>query len=409
MLRTELIETKTSNLVTKSNMLIEANYKLGVVEQKIILCLASNIQPNDSDFKTYTLEIKEFTKLLGLKGTPKYTELRQISKELMQKVFEIRIDKKIIQVAWLSYVAYNESEGTIDIRFDPFLRPYLLQLKREFTSYKLDNVVKIKSSYAIRIYELLKQYEKFQERTFLLTDLRKMLGAEDVYPAYGNFKQRVLLPAQKELKKKTDISFEIQEIKIGRRIDKIRFHITSRKKKKNKQLSFLEKNLEFKHTNSFFARAKKISLKMGFQLTDEILLKWENYGANKVIALLEKIQDRNDIDNPIGYITSVLKSDAKNTKVVNSSKEQLVFTHLTTYFRKTKEQLPYWFIKDKAIEEIQRHFQMEFQEAVILFENVKSALFEALNIKEPKLKNLTDDEFSKKKKALEERLKRYKK
>ena len=76
--------------------------------------------------------------------------------------------------------------------------------------------MKLKSSYAIRIYELLKQYEKLQERTFLLDELRKMLGAEDIYPAYGNFKQRVLLPAQKELKKKTDISFEIEEIKKGR-------------------------------------------------------------------------------------------------------------------------------------------------------------------------------------------------
>lgn len=70
-LATGMIETKTNNLVTKSNMLIEANYKLGVVEQKIILCLASNIQPTDSDFKTYTLPIKEFSKLLGLSGTPK--------------------------------------------------------------------------------------------------------------------------------------------------------------------------------------------------------------------------------------------------------------------------------------------------------------------------------------------------
>lgn len=70
-------------------------------------------------------------------------------------------------------------------------------IKKEFTSYKLENVVKLKSSYAIRIYELLKQYEKLQERTFLLDDLRKMLGAEDIYPAYGNFKQRVLMPAQK--------------------------------------------------------------------------------------------------------------------------------------------------------------------------------------------------------------------
>src|SRR5690606_2394906 len=110
MIDTKMVEASPNNLVTKSNMLIEANYKLGVVEQKIILCLASNIQPTDSDFKTYTLSIKEFNKLLGLKGNPKYTELRQITKELMQKVFEVRIDKKVIQVAWLSFVAYNETE-----------------------------------------------------------------------------------------------------------------------------------------------------------------------------------------------------------------------------------------------------------------------------------------------------------
>ncbi|GAA3333897.1 hypothetical protein GCM10020331_099750 [Ectobacillus funiculus] len=75
------------NLVTKSNLLIEANYRLGLVEQKIILCVASNIQPNDSDFKTYTFPVKEFHKLIGLKGSPKYTELRKITKELMRKVF----------------------------------------------------------------------------------------------------------------------------------------------------------------------------------------------------------------------------------------------------------------------------------------------------------------------------------
>ncbi|MFF2916838.1 replication initiation protein, partial [Bacillus velezensis] len=119
-------ETQNNHLVTKSNMLIEANYKLGVVEQKIILCLASHITPADSDFKTYTLPIQEFSDLLSLKGTPKYTELKQITKDLMKKVFEVRIKKKVIQVSWLSYVAYNETEGTVDIRFDPFLRPYLL-------------------------------------------------------------------------------------------------------------------------------------------------------------------------------------------------------------------------------------------------------------------------------------------
>ena len=269
---TELVEVNQNNFITKSNKLIEANYKLGVIEQKIILCLASNIQPTDSDFKTYTLPIKEFANLLGVKGQHKYSDLRRITKELMQKVFEVRIDKKVRQVAWLSYVAYNESEGKIDIRFDPFLRPYLLELKREFTSYKLENVVQLKSTYAIRIYELLKQYEKIKERTFLLNDLRKLLGAEEIYPAYGNFKQRVLIPAQKELKNKTDISFNLEEIKTGRRVTKVKFIIQSGKQNKEEQLKLFEENLEeFKSANSFTMRVKKLGLLIGIQLTDEMI------------------------------------------------------------------------------------------------------------------------------------------
>lgn len=381
-LPTELIEVNRNKFVTKSNRLIEANYKLGVVEQKIILCLASNIQPTDSDFKTYTLPIKEFTNLLGLKGTPKYTELRKITKELMQKVFEIRINKKVIQVAWLSYVAYNESEGTIDIRFDPFLRPYLLELKREFTSYKLENVVKLKSSYAIRIYELLKQYEKIQERTFSLSDLRELLGVDNLYPAYGNFKQRVLLPAQKELKNKTDISFKLEEIKNGRRVSKIKFIIQSVKHNKGEQLSLFEENLEeFQLANAFINRVKKLGLRMGVQLTDEVIHSWEKYGRENVLLLIEKVHDRKDIDNPIGYITTVLKASIVNKDPhLELSQNQMILPFLVSYFSKSKEPMSDWFITENAIKELQVHYSMEFDEATAKFEEIKDELFNELGV-----------------------------
>ncbi len=380
----ELVEVNQSNFVTKSNRLIEANYKLGVVEQKIILCLASNIQPTDSDFKTYTLPVKEFTSLLGLKGRPKYTELRRITKELMQKVFEVRINKKVIQVAWLSYVAYNESEGTIDIRFDPFLRPYLLELKREFTSYKLENVVQLKSTYAIRIYELLKQYEKIQERTFLLNDLRKLLGAEDIYPAYGNFKQRVLIPAQKELKSKTDISFELEEIKTGRRVTKVKFIIQSIKQnKEDEQLKLFEENLEeFKSANTFTTRVKKLGMLMGFTITDEMIHSWGKYGQENVLLLMEKLQYRNDIENPIGYITTVLKAlkTSEGAQLDSVSQDQRVLPYLISYFKRSKEPLSDWFIADMAIEELQKHYSMELDEATAKFEEIKEELYKVLGI-----------------------------
>lgn len=400
-----IVDANSNKLVTKSNMLIEANYKLGTVEQKIILCLASNIQPTDSDFKTYTLPIKEFNKLLGLKGNAKYAELRQITRELMQKVFEVRINKKVIQVAWLSYVAYNESEGTIDIRFDPFLRPYLLELKREFTSYKLENVVKLKSSYAIRIYELLKQYEKLEERSFLLTDLRKILGVEGIYPAYGNFKQRVLIPAQRELKRKTDINFEIEEIKVGRKVERVKFVILKGNRQTPKQIELFEHGLhEFQNVNAFKQRAQKLALSMGIKLNDKVLATWEKFDPDKVIDLMEQVQMRADIDNPIGYITTVLKSSTAEKEVVVGSESEKMLLHLISSFRKSNESKPAWFVKDLAIEELQNTFRLDKNEASIKFEDLKKELFAALNVEEQTDNEMSEEEVNKKKMELKQLL-----
>jgi plasmid replication initiation protein len=400
-----VVDSNIDKLVTKSNMLIEANYKLGVVEQKIILCLASNIKPSDADFKTYTLPIKEFNELLGLKGHPKYGELRKITKELMQKVFQVRINKKVIQVAWLSYVAYNESEGTIDIRFDPFLRPYLLELKREFTSYKLENVVKLKSSYAIRIYELLKQYEKLKERTFPLTELRKILGAEDIYPAYANFKQRVLVPAQKELQKKTDIHFEIEEIKLGRKTDKVKFIIVKDEKKQSSKPDIFEDRLnEFKSVNSFKQQVQKLAFSIGIKISDELIASWEKFGQDRVIELMKQVQMRPDIRNPIGYITTVLKASLPEETVAAEAESEKMLLHLISSFRKSNEPKPAWFIKDSAIEELQTKFGLESNVASTIFEDLKKELFEALNIKESAVKEMSEEEIEEKKKEIEELL-----
>lgn len=137
--------------------------------------------------------------------------------------------EEIVNVSWLSSSAYSKGSGIIRLCFDPKLKRFLLQLKSHFTNYRLENVVQLKSQYSIRIYELLKQYEKIGQRVFLLEELREILGIEEgEYVLYGNFKQKVLLVAQKELKGKTDLSFELEEIKVGHGVGKLRFYIKSK-------------------------------------------------------------------------------------------------------------------------------------------------------------------------------------
>jgi len=215
-------------LVRKSNFLIEASYKLSLTEQRIVMILASMIKPNDDEFKKYLLNIKDFATLLDLKHKDEYAQVQLVTKKLLTRAFTIKMSNATLQIGWLSSAKYLDGQGIVELCFDPQLKPYLLQLKDRFTSYRLKNVIQLRSSFSIRIYELLKQYEKLGERTFFMDNLRDQLGLEESqYKLYGDFKRKILLVAQAELAEKTDLSFEFEEIKVARRVGKIRFIITS--------------------------------------------------------------------------------------------------------------------------------------------------------------------------------------
>ncbi|PGT49953.1 hypothetical protein COD14_31485 [Bacillus cereus] len=106
---------KEYNIISKSNILIEANSRLNLIEQKMLLCLASNIEPNDKTFKTYTFTVKKSHSIIYLTGAIKYTELSKITKNLLSKIIEIRTGEELIQISWLSSAIYNKQKGTIDM------------------------------------------------------------------------------------------------------------------------------------------------------------------------------------------------------------------------------------------------------------------------------------------------------
>ncbi|MBF0503450.1 MAG: replication initiation protein, partial [Candidatus Riflebacteria bacterium] len=215
-----------SKMVVKSNLLVEASYKLTAQEQWVVLALTSKIRNDDADFKDYSISVKEFAEMAGIRHKGEYGEVKEITKKLIGRVFTIYEPSGPLQLAWLSAAKYHEGKGTVSLRFDPGLKPYLLHLKECFTKYSLHLAIRLKSSFSIRIYELLKQYEKLGERSFLLSELKEKLGIlEDQYKLYGHFKAKVLIVAQEELAEKTDINFDYEEIKIGRGVGKIRFLI----------------------------------------------------------------------------------------------------------------------------------------------------------------------------------------
>ena len=213
-------------LVVQHNKLVEARYKLTVEEQRLIKMLVSKIQPKDDDFKVYEIRVLDLSKLLGITDDYYYNKIKILTKKLRDSSLSFTNENgDEIQTGWLSSATYRKGKGVVGLCFDPVLKPYLLQLKSLFTSYELGNILRLRGMYSIRIYELLKQYEKIGKREFTLDAFKQMLKIESEYKQYKDFKRHVLLPAQNEVSEKTDIAFSIEEKKQGKKVIGFVFHI----------------------------------------------------------------------------------------------------------------------------------------------------------------------------------------
>lgn len=244
------MKSNQKNIVVKSNKIVEARYKLSVQEQRIILALTSMIKPDDRDFHTYRFTVKQLMNLTGVKGENYYSQIKEVTKGLIEKSLTIKEPTGDLQISWLSSAKYWDNEGVIDLCFSPKLKPYLLQLKSHFTQYQLENVAKLRSNYSIRIYELLKQYENTsrQKRVFNLDELRVILGIEEGrHKRFNDFKRYVIEVAKKELPKKTDIGFDYRLIKTSRKITAIKFILKPKKKSKTNTQAAIEAGLTLKY------------------------------------------------------------------------------------------------------------------------------------------------------------------
>jgi plasmid replication initiation protein len=229
----------SSSLVVKGNDLIISRYNLSLAEQRLILQVVSMINKDDEDFKDYYVSISDYLDLVG-SNSNNYYQVKKFTEELLKKPLHIPLqDGNFLACNWFSSIVYLSEKGVIVCRFDPHLKPYLLQLKNRFTAYRLENVLKLKNKYLIRLYEILKRYENIREKEISLDNFKKYLSIPDTY-LYGDIKKRILKPAQKEFKERTDIIFDFQEIKEFKKVVAIKFLIYLNQSNNNSSINIID-------------------------------------------------------------------------------------------------------------------------------------------------------------------------
>jgi len=315
---------------TQHNKLIQARYTLTLQEKRLILWLISQIQPADKNFKIYKVPLKALAEYIGIDGNKDfYRRLRDITGRLRSRPIDIEDHekKKLLQMTWLSSAEYSFGEDYLALEFSQKLRPYLLELKNNFTKLQLNAVLSLSSMYAIRIYELVKQYEKLKVRKLPLTELRHYLGMDDDdYDKYNNFKTKVLLIAQREINSKTDLYIEIEEIKKGRRIDEIHFHISPNpnQNQESEELAAIRVAAEPVEVSPELLNKLRY-LGLGKQKVLELAAK---YGEATIQAKLKDfelaVDSSKEIKNPAGWLISAIEKDWDYRSPLQTDKDNQV-------------------------------------------------------------------------------------
>jgi len=234
------VEIDGQNILRLPNDFIEAVYSLSVDAKKVFLSLCLHL----NDKNEIRVHVSNIDREVGIKVEHlNQRHFKKILKELMSKIIEIKdVDDRN---KWKLTVLIKEIDydnGVLTAEISKTLLPYFkIAQERLFTRFNIQNIKPLTSIYAIRLYELAKQYQDTGWRIDSIEDFRKMLQLDGKYKDNKDFRKYVLEVAKKQINERTDIKIDYELIKEGRRFTKIKWRISQDKKRVQKQAT---KNLQ---------------------------------------------------------------------------------------------------------------------------------------------------------------------
>jgi len=220
--------TKSKNNIVKKHqdLVRNARYSLTELGIKVVSILISMLKTTDKDFMEYNIKLSDFKELIGSSSKKTYEYIDTMTDELMKKPFKIGDEK----FNWIYYARYYRNDSIVTLKVAPDLKPYLLELNKNFLQYNIKNILPLRSAYVIRLYELCKdhhlektRYGNSSNATFELKidTLRELFQIPKSYQYSSHIKKLILEKAVKQFKEKTDIQISYTEQKIGRKVDRI--------------------------------------------------------------------------------------------------------------------------------------------------------------------------------------------
>lgn len=157
--------------------------------------------------------------------------ISRLHKQVSKLLVSAQIDGKYHSIVAFPMLVHDSRKDVVTVSIMAPLAPYLTELQKNFSQFKLQVLFgELSGMWTRKIYLILaNHYPKDHPFEIDYEELKKRLGIDKRYPLYANFKKKVLLPSLKEIndpQKGCDIKVEYEELKKGRRVSSLVFRIT---------------------------------------------------------------------------------------------------------------------------------------------------------------------------------------
>ena len=226
---------------------------MGEIEQRLILLAILKAREYCDSVeqlkgKELIIHANDYIQQFGVDKDAGYKSLKKAVLGLFEakwgyKFINNKGNAEVVYERFTQSAKYIENEATVKFMFADAIIPLLVELEKRFTTYEIEQVAQLSSSYAMRLYEFFMQHlDKKTVKGWLdisLDDLRFRFGLLPTeYKRMCDFKRDVLELSLKQINTKTDLSATYTQRKQGRAIVGFRFEFerkTNAKPKKTKE------------------------------------------------------------------------------------------------------------------------------------------------------------------------------
>jgi plasmid replication initiation protein len=226
--------------VTMSNALTRAGHGLTLAEKRVVMMAVSKLdsakvmRPGEM-LPSVKITAQEYAETYEVDPRTAYEALQGAAKNLFERkltFFEpahkrggkplkpIRNDMR-----WVGRCQYHEGEGWVQLAWWPDLLPSLVGLRKQFTTYQLQQASALRSAYSWRLLELLMRFKSTGKAEYTVEDFAASMDATEKQRAdFSKLRTKMIEPAVKELTEKDGWLIQWEPIKVGRKVKAIRFN-----------------------------------------------------------------------------------------------------------------------------------------------------------------------------------------